>query len=207
VLAEYREQRIDSAILLGSFHDISPTLALIEGAPEGDDLPLISAPSSFGRGPPRSASFGINRKGHSPNHHPSEGVRELSREQIAAAASGADCVLSLLEDDARFKERDHRRAGGGTRDEKLAQKIIEKLSRRKGFVTAALKRWDEEQQVFVPASSGGANGGGGATPRGTPRGGGGGGGGGALPLDRKAFAGCSFAIEHFGATVLSCADP
>ena len=47
----------------------------------------------------------------------------------------------------RFKERDHRRAGGGTRDEKLAQKIVEKLSRRAGFVTAALKRWDEEQQV------------------------------------------------------------
>ena len=39
-------------------------------------------------------------------------------DQVAAAASGADCVLSLLEDDARFKERDHRRAGGGTRDEK-----------------------------------------------------------------------------------------
>ena len=69
----------------------------------------------------------------------------------------------------------------GTRDEKLAQKIVEKLSRRSGFVTAALKRWDEEQQVFVGA--------------------GGGAGGGGAPLDRKAFAGCSFAIEHFGATV------
>ena len=67
VLAEYREQKIDAAILLGSFHDISPTLALIEGVPEGDDLLSISAAASFGRGPPRSASFGINRKGHSPN--------------------------------------------------------------------------------------------------------------------------------------------
>ena len=57
----------------------------------------------------------------------------------------------------------------GTRDEKLAQKIVEKLSRRSGFVTAALKRWDEEQQVFVGA--------------------GGGAGGGGAPLDRKAFAG------------------
>ena len=36
----------------------------------------------------------------------------------------------------------------GTRDEKLAQKIVEKLSRRSGFVTAALKRWDDEQQVL-----------------------------------------------------------
>ena len=86
--------------------------------------------------------------------------RELAEHQVIVAKFWMS--VSLDEQLARFKERDHRRAGGGTRDEKLAQKIIEKLSRRKGFVTAALKRWDEEQQVFVPASSGGANGGGGA---------------------------------------------
>ena len=45
-------------------------------------------------------------------------------------------------------------------------------------------------------AGGGGGGGGGA---GAPRGGGAG--GGAMPLDRKVFAGCSFAIEHFGATV------
>ena len=33
MLAEYREQRIDAAILLGSFHDIAPTLALVEVSP------------------------------------------------------------------------------------------------------------------------------------------------------------------------------
>ena len=91
----------------------------------------------------------------------------------ASAASGADCVLSLLEDDARFKERDHRRAGGGSRDEKLVEKIVEKLGRQAGFVRRDMKQWDTEQGTWV----------------------------GVAGLDRRGFKECSFAIRHFGATV------
>ena len=88
VLAEYREQRIDAAILLGSFHDIAPTLALVEGAPEGDDLlaisisSSISAGSSFGRGPARSTSFGINRKSPSAKEAASVAPRRHTEQPV-----------------------------------------------------------------------------------------------------------------------------
>lgn len=146
-LTRYTEQGIDTHSILASFADVLPTLKLIEGEDLTKATPRLEPSSGGGAITPRP-SPALTPRPSPPAHGGAPNT---------AAAGSADsrsvCLLSLLDDDTKYTERAQRRAGEGTRDDKLLERVQDKLEKLAGYVRRDGKRWDERSgswQQLVP---------------------------------------------------------